>query len=236
MINNRIYRTFDRPSRDIVLAFKGIPVANIADEMNRIACMDAGIRPYNRRPLLGVAFTVKSVANDNLMFHKAISMAQPGDIIVINGEGSLSHSMCGEFMYRAAIARGIEGFIVDGAVRDLDALETLDLSVYARGAQPNGPYKNGPGEINVPVCVGGQVVEPGDIIVGDLDGVVVIKKDDAPELAARARRKLEEERASLDRPVPVRPPYGYLEPVPCYIDDIIERNGVEFFDRWEGRK
>ena len=236
MINNRIYETFDRPPRELVLAFAGIPVANIADEMNRIACMDAGMRPYNRRPLLGVALTVKSVANDNLMFHKAISLAQPGDVIVINGEGSLTHSMCGEFMYRGALARGVEGFIVDGAVRDVDSLEDMDFSVYARGAQPNGPYKNGPGEINVPVCVGGVVVEPGDIIVGDRDGVVVIKPADAVELAAAARRKLAEEQASLGKPVPARPPYGYIPPAPCYLDDILEKNGTEILPKWEGRR
>ncbi len=236
MVNNRIYETFDRPSRELVEAFRGIPVANIADEMNRIACMDAGMRPYNRRPLLGVALTVRSVANDNLMFHKAISMAQPGDVIVISGEGSLSHSMCGEFMYRGAMARGVEGFIVDGAIRDVEALERLDFSCYARGAQPDGPYKNGPGEINVPVSVGSVAVEPGDIIVGDLDGVAVIKPQDAPEVLKRALKKMADERASLDKPVPVRPPYGYLAPDRCYLDDIIEKNGVEILPKWEGRK
>ncbi|MDD6144641.1 MAG: RraA family protein [bacterium] len=229
MVNNRVYETFERPPRELVMAFEGIPVANIADEMNRLSCLDAGMRPYNHRPMLGVALTVKSVANDNLLFHKAISMAQCGDVIVVDGEGSLQHSMCGEFMYRGALSRGVEGFIVDGAIRDCEALENMDFSVYARGVQPKGPYKNGPGEINVPVSVGGVTVEPGDIIVGDYDGVVVIKPKDAAELAKRARKKFEDEQASLSKPVPVRPPYSpELKPIgPCFIDPVLEEKGVE---------
>lgn len=231
MVNNRIYEVFSRPPRELVMKFAGIPVPNIADEMNRLSCMDAGIRPWNCRPFVGVALTVQSVANDNLFFHKAISMAHNGDVIVVNGEGSLQHAMCGEFMYRGALARGVEAFIVDGAIRDLAALENMDISVYARGVQPAGPYKNGPGAINVPVTVGGVTVEPGDILVGDMDGVVVIKPEDAEEIAVRARKKYEDEQRTLGKPVPVRPAWTYVPddapPGPCFLDDVLLEKGVE---------
>lgn len=240
MVNNRIYEMIKRPPRELVQAFAGIPVPNITDVMNRLSCMDAGIRPYNRRPFVGVALTVQSVANDNLFFHKAISMAHNGDVIVVNGEGSLQHAMCGEFMYRGALARGVEAFIVDGAIRDLAALEEMDISVYARGVQPQGPYKNGPGAINVPVSVGGVVVEPGDILVGDLDGVVVIKPEDAAEIAVLARKKFEDEQATLSKPVPLRPAWTPVSDeeklARCFLDDVLQKNGVEMIHGRRGMR
>ena len=163
-------------------AFKGLPVANIADEMNRLYYHDARIKPLNDVPLLGTAFTVKARVGDNLMLHKALDMAQPGEVIVVDVQGDLSNSVTGEIMMRQAVKRGISGVVVDGAVRDAEALKALELSIYAAGIQPNGPYKDGPGEINVPVCCGGIVVKPGDILIGDVDGIVVIDPQDAPEI------------------------------------------------------
>ncbi len=232
MVNNRIYLSFKRPSKELVEAFRGIPVANIGDEMNRLSCMDAGMRPYNHRPLVGVALTVKTVANDNLMFHKAISLAQPGDVIVVDGEGSLAHALCGEMMFRGSIRAGIEGFVVDGAIRDCASLADMDFSVYARGVQPKGPYKNGPGEINVPVSVGGVAIEPGDILVGDDDGLVVIKPEDAREVLKRAQKKFADESAallSLKQPADSRPSKG------SWVDPMLADKGVEYVDEWRGR-
>ncbi|MBQ6527421.1 MAG: hypothetical protein IJI38_02745, partial [Clostridia bacterium] len=110
-------------------------------------------------------------------------------------------------------------------------LENMDISVYARGVQPAGPYKNGPGAINVPVSVGGVVIEPGDILVGDLDGVVVIKPEDAEKIAVRARKKYEDEQRTLSRPVPVRPEWTFVPDDapsgPCFLDDVLREKGVE---------
>jgi RraA family protein len=189
----RIFTVVNRPSRELVESFKGLPVANIADEMNRLYCVDARIKALNSMPLLGTAFTVKTRVGDNLMLHKAIDMAQPGEIIVVDVQGDLSNSVTGEIMMRQAVKRGISGVVVDGAVRDGEALKKLKLSIYAAGIQPNGPYKDGPGEINVPVCCGGIVVKPGDIIVGDADGIVVIDPQDAPEILEKAREKYKQE-------------------------------------------
>lgn len=189
----RIFSVANRPGKELVEGFKGLPVANIADEMNRLYCVNARIKPLNNVPLLGTAFTVKSRVGDNLMLHKAIDMAQPGEIIVVDVQGDVTNAVTGEIMMRQAVKRGIAGVVVDGAVRDADALRVLPMPVYAAGIQPNGPFKDGPGEINVPVCCGGIVVKPGDILVGDADGIVVIDPQDAPEILKKAREKYKQE-------------------------------------------
>lgn len=191
----RIYKKINRPSRQLVEQFKGLPVANIADEMNRLNCVDARIKPLNNVPLLGVAFTVKGRIGDNLMFHKALAMAQPGDIIVVDGRGDLANSLIGEIMMREAVKSGLAGIVVDGAVRDCDALRQMNIAVYSAGITPQGPYKDGPGEINVPISCGGVTVNPGDILVGDADGIVVISPKDAPALAEKAKAKFQKEQA-----------------------------------------
>ncbi|WP_152655627.1 RraA family protein [Oceanobacillus sp. CFH 90083] len=188
-----IVNNFERPELELVNAFKGIPAANIDDCMNRMGAVNSAIRPMNKSPLLGVAFTVKVPEGDNLMFHKAMDMAQPGDVIIIDASGYTERAILGELMISYCKSRGITGVVVDGSIRDAEALEAMDFPIYARGISPNGPYKNGPGEINVPVTIGGKTVCPGDIVVGDQDGIVIIKPDDAKELAIKARKVTEKE-------------------------------------------
>lgn len=182
----RVFAAIDRPDRELIEKFRDVPVANICDNMGRIYGLDARVRPYNKVRLLGPAFTVKVPLGDNLMFHKALDMAQPGDIVAVDGEGCMDHSLCGEIMMRTAIKRGIAGFLIGGCIRDVESLVDMPLAVYALGVQPKGPYKNGPGEINVPISIGGQAILPGDLLVGDSDGVVVIRKADAPDVLAKA--------------------------------------------------
>lgn len=191
-IGNRIFREIKRPARELVEAFKGIPSSNINDEMNRLFCMHDYIRllnPDHAVQLLGTAFTVKAPGGDNLYFHQALDMAQPGDVIVVDGDSCNNRSLAGEIMMRFAQRKGIAGIVVDGCMRDLDALREMKMPIYAAGITPQGPFKNGPGEINTPVSCGGQVVLPGDILVGDMDGVVVIHKEDASEMASAAQKK-----------------------------------------------
>jgi RraA family protein len=186
-INFRIYSKIDRPSPELIKSFSGIPVANIGDCINRMSCIDARIRPLNNASLLGTAFTVKTRPGDNLLLHKAIDMAAPGDVIVVDAQGDTTNSITGELMITWMQGRGLAGLIIDGAIRDIGAIKEMDFPVYALGVQPKGPYKDGPGEINVPVCCGGVVIKPGDILVGDEDGVVVIDSQDAPEILEKAR-------------------------------------------------
>ncbi len=173
---------YPRPDRELVEKFRGIPVANVDDCMSRMAAIDSRIRPLNDAYLLGTAFTVRVPAGDNLMFHKAMDLAQPGDVIVIDAGGGMERAIFGELMSKYCQSRGIAGLIVDGCIRDRVALSQMTMPVYAKGATPNGPYKNGPGEIGTCISLGGHLVNPGDILIGDGDGVIVIKPEQAEEL------------------------------------------------------
>ena len=159
------------------------------------------------------------------MFHKALDLAEPGDILVIAAGGSMSRALCGEIMVTYARSRGIAGFIIDGCVRDRDELARFtDFPVYAKGVTPNGPYKNGPGDINFPVSLGGQVICPGDILVGDGDSVLVIKPEDAEELAKAAAKVQIKEAGQL---ADIRSGKGFSRP---FVDQMLEQLGVEYVD------
>jgi len=194
----RIYSKIERPDRKLVEGFAGIPVANIGDNINRQFCLDAKIRPMNTVPLLGTAFTVRSRPGDNLLLHKAIDMADAGDIIVVDCQGDTVNSVIGELMISWAYGRGIAGFVIDGAIRDADAIRTMNIPVYAAGVTPKGPYKDGPGEINVTISCGGVSIKPGDILVGDGDGLVVIDPKEAPEILAKAKATVAKEAGIME--------------------------------------
>ncbi len=181
----RIIKDFKRPDSALIERFRDIPVANIDDNMERMAAVDAAIKPVRYKgQLLGTAFTVRVPQGDNLMFHAAMDLAKPGDVIVIDAGGCTGRAIFGELMATYCKVRGVRGIICDGAIRDFGGLAALvDFHVYARGTSPNGPYKNGPGEINVPVVIGGKLVHPGDIVVGDDDGVLFINPEEAAALA-----------------------------------------------------
>ena len=220
----RIYTKIDRPSRQLIEHFRGLPVAVIADEMNRLGCMNARIKPLNRVPLLGVAFTVKARAGDNLMLHRALDMAVPGDVIVVDGQGELANAIAGENMMMWALRRKLAGVVIDGAMRDVDSLRSMEFAVFAAGIQPKGPYKNGPGEINVPICCGGVVIYPGDIIVGDEDGVVSIRPVDAPAVCKKAHARHQKEGAT--RQAIIDGSYDRS----AYTEDALRKMGCEVID------
>ena len=184
-IGCKTIKDFDRPVPELVARFKDMPVANIDDNMGRIAAVDAAIEPIGYKgQLLGTAFTVRVPQGDNLMFHAAMDLAKPGDVIVIDAGGFTDRAIFGELMATYCKSRGIKGIVCDGAIRDRGGLAAMeDFHVYARAATPNGPYKNGPGEINVPAVIGGKTVYPGDIVVGDDDGVLFIRPEIANALA-----------------------------------------------------
>ena len=221
----RINRIFARPSMGMIDEFRGLPVATVDDNMGRIAAVDSSIFPLNPNVrLLGTAFTVNAPAGDNLLFHASLDMAQPGDVIVLANKGSMSRSMCGEIMSNYAKKRGLAGIIIDGCVRDSYALRELDFPVYAKGVTPNGPYKNGPGEMNYPVSFAGIIINPGDIIVGDADGIIVINPQYAKEIAEKAKAYHDSEEKQLE---------GILTrgewPRP-WVQDTLEKVGFEFVD------
>jgi regulator of RNase E activity RraA len=184
----RIRREVSRPDAELVAGFGAFDAPAISDRMNRLYTMAPGIRNLTDEHLriLGPACTVKVYPGDNLMVHKALDIAQPGDVVVVDTSASTMTAVLGDLVSTKARHRGLAGFVVDGLVRDLPAIQALgDFPVYARGVTPTGPLHRGPGEINYPVCAGGIVVEPGDIIVGDQSGVVVVPQEIARELLGR---------------------------------------------------
>lgn len=196
-VGRRVFLGIDRPNPALVEKFRGIPSSNLGDMMQRLYCTNGSIRPLNNVPLLGVAFTVKCPAGDNMMFHRAMDLAQPGDVIVVDGQGSMERSLAGEIMMLYCKSRKIAGVVVEGCMRDSDSIAKMDFPVYCKGITPQGPYKFGPGEINVPVCVGGQVINPGDILVGDGDGIAVIRPEDAEDVLQAVLDKVSLEETTI---------------------------------------
>ena len=180
-----------RPEPDATLIARAakLPVANIGDVMSRLQAMRGGFMAYGgRRTFVGPALTVKARPGDNLFLHRAIDLARPGEVIVCDGGGDLEIALAGDLMIGHAESRGVGALVIDGAVRDLDGIERMDIGVWARGATPAGPYKDGPGEIGYPIACGGQVVMPGDLIAADEDGVVVIPLAEAARVIADAEK------------------------------------------------
>ncbi|HWX46612.1 MAG TPA: RraA family protein [Roseomonas sp.] len=198
----RIRADFTRVDPGLAERAAAIPAANIGDVVNRMQCMRGGFRAYGgRRVVAGPALTVRARAGDNLMLHEALDLARPGDVIVCDAGGDLGIAIMGDIMGRYAASLGIAAIIVDGAIRDVDGLAKLPLGVWARGATPAGPYKDGPGEIGYPVSCGGLVVAPGDLIAADEDGVVVVPREDAAGVIAAAEahsRKEQEMMQAID--------------------------------------
>ena len=164
-----------------------LTAADLGDAMERLGVVDSRIRTiWPGAHLVGRAVTVWPRAGDNLFVHQALELLEPGDVVVVNGQADEMRALVGERMAKKAQDLGGRGFVIDGAVRDVAGLRDLGVPVYARAVTPAGPYKYGPGKINVPIAVGGVVVHPGDVVVGDDDGVVVVPRDQVNEVIERA--------------------------------------------------
>lgn len=194
----RIKTNWVRIAPDLVAAFATLPVANVSDSMSRLAGLGQALRPMHRAGgLAGPALTVRCRPGDNLLIHKAIDMAAPGDVIVVDAGGDVTNSLMGELMLAHATRRGVGGFVLNGAIRDAEAIGGQDLPVFARGITHRGPYKDGPGEIGHPIALDGTAIEPGDLILGDADGLVAVRRADAAEVLAATRKKYEAEERQM---------------------------------------
>ena len=179
---------------ELALQFIGVPVSNVSDCMSRLFGGGAHLRPmHSGRPMSGPALTVRTRPGDNLMIHKALQMAAPGDIIVVDAGGDLTNAVIGDLVVGVAIQRGLGGFVINGAIRDARALREGDFPIFAAGVTHRGSYKDGPGEINVPIAIDGMVIEPGDLIIGDDDGVLCVPFDHVQSVLAAARKKADVE-------------------------------------------
>lgn len=181
----------------IIAQLRDIAVALISDNMHR-NCGSIGLRPYHKpAPLAGTAVTVRTRGGDNLAVLRAYDFCRPGDVMVIDAGGDLSNAVFGGIMSLGAEKLGLAGLVVDGAIRDIAEIGERSFPVFARGVSHRGPYKDGPGAINVEVTVGGMVVRPGDIIVGDQDGLCAFPPALAEEVIAKALKQRAAEEATI---------------------------------------
>lgn len=175
-----------------------IPTSLLSDNLKRLEGT-VGLHRYNsNRKLVGTAVTLKVRAGDNLLTYKALSMMSPGHVLVVDAGGVTTNAIVGELLLLYAEQRGCTGFVIDGAFRDSAAFAAADFPIFARGITHRGPFKTGPGSINVPVCIGGQVVMPGDVLVGDEDGLVVFPVAEVDRMLAAAERSRLAEQAIRD--------------------------------------
>lgn len=189
-VGKRIFLKRELPDKEIVEGYKDLPTSNIADCMNRRGAMATRIKLMSSptKEMCGAAFTVHNRPGDNLTIYAALKYCHEGDVIVIDNEGDNTRAVIGEVMMTwLRDQRHVAGVVVDGPMRDIDSLRNWDLPIYAVSTSPNGPYKEGPGEINVPVSCGEVSVNPGDLIVGDADGVVKVAREKTTELLPKVQ-------------------------------------------------
>jgi RraA family protein len=194
-----VIRNFERIGADLVARAAQYPSSILADVAGRRGALSSRIAPLApTMRLAGPALTIDVRGGDNLMIHAAMALAKPGDVLVIDGKGDETSALMGEIMVSQCMALGIAGIVMNGCMRDIEAIRALGFPVYAIGANPNGPTKNVPGRINWPVSIGGVTVQPGDLVVGDADGVVVVEPVKVPQVLELAKQKLSDETARID--------------------------------------
>ena len=195
---NDIRRDITRLDKATVQAASAYASSILADVAGRRGAMDgriAALAPAMR--VCGPAFTVEVRPGDNLMIHAAMAMAQPGDVLVIDGKADRTCALMGSIMLNACKKLGLAGVVLDASIRDTEELLELGFPVWSVGANPNGPTKNVPGRINWPVSCGGITVHPGDLVVGDADGITVVERDKAASLLPLAAKKVADERQRI---------------------------------------
>ena len=197
-MNQDINTQFERVPASVVkeaAAYQAAILADVAGRRGALSGRIQAVRPNMK--LAGTAFTVEVRPGDNLMIHAAMSLAKPGDVIVVDGKGDLNSALMGTIMMTACQQLGIAGVVIDGAVRDTLEIEEMGFPVFAAGYNPNGPTKNVAGRIGHPVSVGGVTVHAGDLVIGDADGVVVIEREKAAGLLPLAAKKVADESARI---------------------------------------
>lgn len=178
-----IRRDFTRPDPALVEAFRGVPTGFVVDALGRRGALDHAIRPiHDGGPFVGCALTCWTIPRDNLTPYAALSVAHPGDVLVATNGGATDASILGDLLLGMARNCGVVAAVTDGLVRDVPGIEAVGMPVYAKGLSPNSPFKNGPGEIGLPIAIGHVAVSPGDIVLGDRDGVVVVPLPRAREV------------------------------------------------------
>lgn len=220
----RILPVQNRLDKQLVKQFEQVVTPHISDNMNRLSALGAELVPYHQEGMLvGTAITVKTRPGDNLMVHKAIDLAEDGDVIVVDAGGELTNAIVGEIMLRLAQKKGIKGFVINGAIRDVKAFQNDVFPVYAKGITHRGPYKEGPGEINAPISIAGTIIHPGDIVVGDEDGVAIVPAIMATEILYLVKEQQKNESAIIQSIEDGTVDRGW-------VDETLRQKGCEFLD------
>ena len=226
-VGKRIYLKRNMPDHDIMMQFKNIPASNTADCMGRSCAMYPRIHLVSSpkdQMMVGPAFTVKCRAGDNLALHAALNLCNEGDVLVVSNEEDNTRALMGEVMMAYLyLQKKVAGIVLDGPIRDIDEIGKWDFPVYATGTTPGGPYKEGPGEVNVPIACGGISVEPGDIILADPDGVIVIPRNDAATILEDAKKFQAADEGKLEKTRQGTINRGW-------VDKALEDKGFEFID------
>lgn len=220
-IGFRILPVEQRIDAELVSRFAALPVANVSDAMSRMTAGGASLRPMHAGGVLaGPAVTVKARPGDNLMLHKALDIAEPGDVVVVDAGGDLTNALIGELMTAYAESRGIAGIVIWGAIRDAATIRANAFPVFAAGVTHRGPYKDGPGEVNVPIAIEGMVIRPGDLLLGDDDGLVCVPIADAEQVLKTASAKHAAETAQMEK-------IRRGENPRAWVDETLKRLGCE---------
>jgi len=199
MLGFRVCQINRRIDAQWVERFRQLPVANLSDVMSRMTAGGAALHAMHAGGrMVGPAVTVKTRPGDNLMVHKALDIAQPGDVVVVDAGGDLSNAIIGELMVAHAVQRGLAGIVIFGAIRDSEEIAAGDFPVFAAGVTHRGPYKDGPGEVNVAIAIEGMVIEPGDLVCGDGDGLLAIPFDSVEAVYEAAAKKHEAETRQME--------------------------------------
>jgi len=196
----KIIRNFERPAAEIIEALAKVPTSILSDCLDRFNALDPALKPLvEPRPFAGPAFTVEEIEAGNLMSHLALKYIGSGDVLVIDAKGVTSRACWGGLQTYSAYTKGVAAIIIDGAVRDLEDIQRYNLPVYCRAVTPAGPHKGWGGRANAPISCGGAVIRPGDVIVGDGDGLVLVPREKAAETLAKARKKMAQEEEWFQR-------------------------------------
>ena len=219
-----IRKTFPRPSAEQIAAFNDAPTGWVADACGRRGALPHWIKPITKRTrFVGTALTVRTRPVDNLAPYAALKFAEPGDILVVAVDGSESASVLGDILLGMAQNAGIVAAVTDGLVRDVAGIDAVGIPTFARALSPNSPFKDGPGSVGLPVTLGGVAVHPGDLLVGDADGVVLVSRDDMPA-AADALRAIADKEAAMEQAVAGGAKY------PGWLDDVLSSDDVRYID------
>jgi 4-hydroxy-4-methyl-2-oxoglutarate aldolase len=220
----KINRRFERASESIVARFRSVSTGNICDGQGRSGALDYRIKPISRKAsFAGVALTVETVPKDNLAPWAALDIAKPGDVVVISTGEYFASSVIGDVYVGMARNRGVLAIVTDGVVRDVEGINAVGIPVFACGVSPNSPWKNGPGGVGFPIVIGGMTVHAGDILVGDPDGVVIVSRMKAEEVAEELKAVLAKE-AKMEADVKAG------KSIPGWLVEAYKAKGVRYID------